>query len=98
VAATVSGSLDLDRTLTTALQAVISVVGAEAGGISLIDEDEGVVVLRAQHGWEQDFVTEPMRIPLGKGMSGQVIRDDQVLVYNDLSGTEELAIPSVRNE
>lgn len=98
VAATVSGSLDLDRTLTTALQAVISVVGAEAGGISLIDEDEGVVVLRAQHGWEQDFVTEPMRIPLGKGMSGQVISDDQVLVYNDLTGTEEVAIPSVRNE
>ncbi len=98
VAATVSQSLDLDWTLTTALQAVINVVGAEAGGISLIDEEAGEVVLRAQHGWTNDFVSQPMRIPFGKGMSGQVIRTDHVVTYNNLDGTEELAIPSVRNE
>jgi len=98
VAATVSQSLDLNRTLKTALQAVLDVVGAEAGGISLIDERAGEVVLRAQQGWLHDFVATPMRIPLGKGMSGKVIASNDVVLDNDLDGTEELAVPSFREE
>ena len=98
VAATVSQSLDLDRTLKTALQAVLEVVGAEAGGISLIDERAGEVVLRAQQGWLHDFVTAPMRIPLGKGMSGRVISNNDVVLDNDLDGTEELAVPRFLDE
>lgn len=98
VAATVSQSLDLDRTLNTALQTVVAIVGAEAGGISLIDEDAHEVILRAQFGWQQDFVTRPMRIPMGEGMSGNVIDNDRVVVNNHLDGTEALAIPSFHNE
>lgn len=99
VATTVSQSLDLDLTLSTALQAVLDIVGAEAGGISLIDEQAGEVVLRAQQGWSQDFVnTRPMRIPLGKGMSGQVIANDDVVVNDDLTGSEQLAVPSFHDE
>lgn len=98
VAAAVSQSLDLNRTLHTALQAVLNTVGAEAGGISLIDEAAGEVVLRAQHGWVQDFVTKPMRIPLGEGMSGHVIANDTVIVENDFDHSEPLAVPSFHNE
>ncbi len=98
VAATVSQSLDLNRTLKTALQAVLDVVGAEAGGISLIDEEAGEVVLRAQRGWTHDFVSPPMRIPVGKGMSGRVILSNDVVVDNDMDGTEELAVPRFRDE
>lgn len=98
VAATVSQSLDLDYTLAIALKAVLNVVDAEAAGISLIDEEAGEVVLRAQEGWTSDFVSRPMRIPLGKGMSGQVIASDDVIVDNDLDGTEELAVPSFHEE
>jgi two-component system, NtrC family, sensor histidine kinase KinB len=98
VAQTVGQSLDLDRTLQTALNAVLSVVNAEAGGISLIDDDRHEVVLRSQKGWHHDHVTQPMRIPFGRGMSGQVISNDQVLVDNDLDGTEVLAVPSFHEE
>ncbi len=99
VAATVGNSLDLNSTLDTALQAVTNVVGAEAAGISLIDEKAGEVVLRAQLGWINDFVVDnPMRIPLGKGMSGHVITNDEVVVHNDLSGHEEYAVPSFSRE
>jgi PAS domain S-box-containing protein len=99
VAASVSQSLDLDRTLTIALTAVLDTVGAEAGGISLIDESDGMVVLRAQQGWMQDFVQQkPMRIPLGEGMSGRVIATDSVVVNNNLSGDEQLAVPSFHDE
>lgn len=98
VAATVSQSLDLDRTLTTALRAVLNVVGADAGGISLIDREAGEVVLRAQQGWTHDFVSPPMRIPLGKGMSGRVINSDDVVLDNHLDGSEELAVPRFKDE
>ena len=74
VAATVGHSLDLNIVLNTALQAVTQVVEAEAAGISLIDEDANEIVLRAQLGWINDFVVDnPMRIPMGRGMSWEVI-------------------------
>lgn len=99
VAATVGNSLDLSATLDTALQAVTSVVGAEAAGISLIDEEASEVVLRAQQGWINDFVVDnPMRIPLGKGMSGEVISNDAVIVHNDLNGDEDYAVSSFSKE
>lgn len=99
VASSISQSLDLNQTLETALQAVLNVTGAEAGGISLIDEQAGEVVLRAQRGWMQDFVqARPMRIPLGRGMSGRVIDNDTVVVNNDLDEREQLAVPSFHEE
>lgn len=99
VATAVSQSLDLDETLSTALQAVLDIVDAEAGGISLIDEEAGEVVLRAQRGWTQDFVVaRPMRIPLGQGMSGRVISSDKVVVVNNFTRDEELAVPSFHDE
>jgi two-component system, NtrC family, sensor histidine kinase KinB len=98
VAATVSQTLDLSQTLATALQAVLNVVGAEAGGISLIDEQANEVILRAQQGWPHDFVNPPMRIPVGQGMSGKVIATNDIVVDNNLDGTEQLAVPRFHDE
>ncbi len=97
VAATVSQCLDLNKTLDTALDAVLSIINVEAAGISLIDEESGELVLRAQRGWKLDFVSEPMRIKPGMGLSGQVIDEDKVIVTNDL-GSARLAVPSFREE
>ena len=99
VATTVGQSLDLDRTLATALQTVLDIVDAEAGGISLIDYEVGELVLRAQQGWSQDFVkNRSFRIPLGQGMSGEVLQKDDVVVYDELNGTEPLAVQSFHDE
>jgi PAS domain S-box-containing protein len=99
VATTVGHSLDLQVTLDTALKAVTAVVGAEAAGISLIDYETGDVVLRAQLGWINDFVVNnPMRIPAGEGMSGQVIQNDDLIVHNNLTGEEDYAVPSFSKE
>lgn len=98
VAATVSQTLDLDKTLKTALQAVLSVVGAEAGGISLIDEKANEVVLRAQQGWPDDFTNPPMRIPMGQGMSGKVISTNDIVVDNDFTEADVLAVPRFHDE
>jgi PAS domain S-box-containing protein len=99
VATTVGQSLDLDRTLQKALEAVTRICHAEAGGISLIEEGTQDVVLQAQLGWSNDFVNaEPMRIPAGEGMSGIVIARDEVLVVSDLNGGFDFAVPSFRQE
>jgi two-component system, NtrC family, sensor histidine kinase KinB len=99
VAANISQSLDLEYTLETALQVTLDVTNAQAGGISLIDHEAGEVVLRAQRGWLRDFVREnPMRIPMGKGMSWDVITNDHAVVNNNLDETLPLAVPSFHDE
>ncbi|MBN1566002.1 MAG: hypothetical protein JXA10_19335, partial [Anaerolineae bacterium] len=48
VATTVSQSLNLEKTLETALDAVLQVIEMDSAGISLVDEVNGELVLRAQ--------------------------------------------------
>ena len=99
VATAVSTSLDLDEVLDAALQVVLDVVGAEASGISLINEATNELVLRAQLGWVHDFIKEnPMRIPLGAGMSGDVITNNHAVVDNHLEDNHNLAFPSFHKE
>ncbi len=98
VAATVSQSLDLEVTLETALDAVLGVIRVDSAGISLVDEEAGELVLRAQRGWRYDFVTEPMRIPLGQGMSGVAVRNDEVVITGDVADASNLAVPEFARE
>lgn len=98
VAATVSQVLDLDLALQTALDAVLGIIGVEAAGISLVDEQSGELVLRAQRGWTLDFVSKPMRIKLGEGLSGQVVAHNKVVVTGDLTDDQRLAVPAFSQE
>ena len=98
VAATVSQSLDLDVTLNTALDAVLSVIQVDAAGISLVDEAARQLVLRAQRGWKHDFVSKPMSIPLGQGLSGLAIAEDRLVVTGDVRDDQRLAVPSFNKE
>lgn len=98
VATTVSQSLDLDETLSTALDVVLKIVQADAGGISLIDEEAQEVVIRAQHGWTRNLDERPIRVPIGKGMSGRVLSANQAILDNNLDGSDELAVPSFLEE
>ena len=59
VAAKVGVSLSFEDTLNTALHEVCNVTGAEASGLSLINEERTEVVLRAQLGWLNDFISPP---------------------------------------
>ncbi len=94
VAATVSQSLDLDRTLETALAAVLNVIPVDSAGISLVDEAAGELVLRAQRGWRYDFVSTPMRIPIGHGMSGVAVKNDEVVITTGgVADDPRLAVP-----
>src|SRR5258707_8812981 len=54
--------------------------------------------MRAQRGWKYDFVTNPMRIKLGYGMSGQAVSNDEVVITGDVSNDPRLAVPAFGQE
>lgn len=99
VSIAVSSSLNLDDTMNQALQTIVNVTHAEASGISILDTERNELVLRAQLGWQRDFINEnPMRIPIGEGLSSQVINEDRPFIFNHLTGKETYAIPSFTEE
>src|SRR5258708_6252951 len=98
VTTAVSQTLDLNVTLQTALEAVLSVIPVDASGISMVDEAAGELVLRAQRGWKNDFVSEPMRIKLGQGLSAQAGTNDEVVITRDLANDLRLYVPAHHDE
>ncbi|MFN8377281.1 MAG: ATP-binding protein [Anaerolineae bacterium] len=100
IASAVSQSLSLDETLHAALAEVLLVIGAQAGGISLVDEGTNELVFRAQQGWRHDFVHQnPVRMPVRNGgMSGEVLSTNRPFVNNDLTGLEPVSVPAFHDE
>ncbi len=98
VAATVSQSLDLEKTLNVALDLALAVIGVEAGGISLVDKKAGELVMRVHRGWRQPDLGNSMRIKLGTGLSGLVTTSGQVLVTGDVRDDPRLAVPAFGRE
>ena len=98
VSATVSQSLDLETTLSTALDKALEVVGTEAGAISLIDEETQELVIRVHRGWRQQDLADNMRVKLGQGLSGQAVLTGEVVVTGRLDDEPRLAVPQVRAE
>jgi two-component system phosphate regulon sensor histidine kinase PhoR len=99
VVSAVSQTLDLNQALQTAMQAVLSVIPVESSGISLIDEKAGELVMRAQHGLKYDFVSTPMRIKLGHGLSGQAVSTGELVVIRGvLQDDPRLYVPAFAME
>jgi GAF domain-containing protein len=98
VSESVSQSLDLDTTLTAALDKALEVVGVEAGAISLIDPDARELVIRVHRGWRQQDLVQNLRVKLGEGLSGQAVTTGDVIVTGRLDDEPRLAVPRVRDE
>src|SRR5512143_974653 len=98
VSATVSQSLDLETTLTTALDKALEVVGFESGAISLVDEEARQLVIRVHRGWRQQDLANNMHLQLGQGLSGQAVATGEVIVTGSLDNESRLAVPQVRQE
>jgi PAS domain S-box-containing protein len=98
VTTAVTQSLDLNMTLQTALEAVLTVIPVDASGISMVDESAGELVMKAQRGWKHDFTTTPMRIRLGEGLSGRAVTNDEVVITGDVSSDPRLVVPEFMAE
>ncbi|PJF42477.1 MAG: hypothetical protein CUN50_03945 [Candidatus Thermofonsia Clade 1 bacterium] len=93
-----ANSPDLNHTLSAALEAVLKLVPLDASGISLIDYAAEELVMYAQRGWRRDFTSEPMRVKLGEGISGLVIRSGEPVITGDLSDDPRLQVPAFIEE
>jgi signal transduction histidine kinase/ligand-binding sensor domain-containing protein len=85
VASVVSRSLDLQEILSSALDKTLEVIGTEAGGIYLLQQDTQVLTIAAHEGLSAQFVAEIDNLKVGEGFSGQVAETGEPLVVQDVS-------------
>lgn len=98
IAAVVSRSLDLEEVLHDALDKSLQVMEVEAGGIYLLDEEEGILTVAAHQGFGPQFVAAIDRLKVGEGFSGRVVQSGQPLVARDISTDPRLTRTAVREE
>jgi GAF domain-containing protein/HAMP domain-containing protein len=96
IAAVVSQSLELGEVLNAALDKTLEVMDMETGGIYLLDQDAGVLMIAAQRGLSQELVTDMDRLKVGEGLSGRVMQSGQPLVVKDVSADPRLTRMLVR--
>lgn len=85
VASAVNQSLDLGVVLNSALDSALDVMGAEVGGILLLDEETRTLSYAVHRGVSEQFVLGMARLPLGEGIAGQAALSGQTLVVDDLA-------------
>ncbi len=83
VATSLGQSLDVETTLNMALDQTLAILGLQAGGISLIDDKTGELVVRIHRGWHQPARVSTVRLKPEDSWLGQVIAGNQVWVTSD---------------
>src|SRR5205085_5480342 len=91
----VSSSLDLPTVLTTIVANAARLSGSEGGVLYEYDEDEGVFVLRATHGTDDELVAmlKQGRVRLGEGTAGRAGASRAPFQIEDLAASDAMASP-----
>src|SRR3972149_8636530 len=84
VSSAVSGLLDLDTILRTALDTVLELINGDIGGILLLDDDTKTLVYRVQRGLSAKYVEET-RILIGESIAGKVAEAGEPIILEDIS-------------
>ncbi|MFZ5916730.1 MAG: response regulator [Chloroflexota bacterium] len=81
-----SASMELKEVMDRTLRIVSSAVGASHGSIMLMDQSQGVLVIRAIMGREKPLPPEGEPTPFapGKGLAGQVYQNRQTMLIADV--------------
>jgi len=80
---TMTSSLDLEQILTTVMKETALVLKTEAASVLLLDEESSELVFEAAVGPRSEKV-KGLRLPLGQGIAGWVIREDQPLLVPEI--------------
>lgn len=91
IAWVVSRSLDLNEILNSALEHTSQAMGAEAGGIYLLDEKDTLLNLAAHRGLGPEFLGSIDGLRVGEGFSGWVVQTGQPLIVDDAAADPRLA-------
>jgi len=93
VAGTVSRSLDLDITLNRALDKVMALAHADAGGILLYHERSRTLSYRVYRGLSEEFVRKIGRIGLGEGIAGRAAELRKPIISDDIARDPRITRP-----
>ncbi|HEY75705.1 MAG TPA: GAF domain-containing protein [Thermoflexia bacterium] len=96
IAARLSQTLDLEEVLNTAIDEVVRALVVEAAAVSLLDEQKGELMIRAQRGLRNSYVG--VRIPIDRGLSGHVVRTGEPLITGEVRDDPRLAVPAFSEE
>ena len=84
MAAIVNESVNVDEILNRAMDEALRLVGVEAAGMLLLDEEAGELVTVAQRGMSDELFQAVKRIKLGEGLSGQAAQTGQPVVIGNV--------------
>ncbi|MBI4212933.1 MAG: GAF domain-containing protein [Chloroflexi bacterium] len=96
VAASVSQSLELQTVMDAALDNVLPLMTADAGGILLWDERGESLEYRAYRGLSDEFVRGVSGLKLGEGIAGRVAASAGPIVVEDIATDERVNREVVR--
>ena len=96
VAASVSQSLDLSAVMDAALDNVLKLMAADAGGILLWDERATVLSYRSYRGLSDEFVGGVAGLKRGEGIAGRVAASGEPIVVEDIAVDERVTRDVVR--
>lgn len=90
VAATISQSLDLQVVMESALDKVLPLIGADAGGILLWDAGAGGLAYRASRGLTEEFLQSVAGVRGDEGIAGKVVASGEAVVVEDIAADERV--------
>ena len=77
----VTSSLSLDTVLTTAVDAAVSLTGAQEGSLLLLDERTGELYVRAERNFDDTFV-RTFRLKVEDSLAGRVVESGEPLLIS----------------
>jgi signal transduction histidine kinase len=90
VAGAVSRTVDLQRIMEDALDKTLEIMGIEAGGIYLVQEEAQALTIVAHRGLSAQFVDEIDHLKVGEGFSGRVVQTGEPMVVRELPADPRL--------
>ena len=85
VASVINRPLPLQEMMDRVVETVIKVVEADAGGIRLLDQATGELVIVSCRGLSPEYVRQVDRLRLGEGIVGRVAQSGEPLVVEDMA-------------
>ena len=81
----VEQSMDMDRVLPAALEAILEATNGEAAEVWLVDRQQGVVYLRHHEGKAKEAFADITRFPIGEGYPGIVAQTGRTILSHNLT-------------
>jgi signal transduction histidine kinase len=84
IAAAINQALDLETLLADAVERVVQVAGADAGGIRLLDLQSGVLSFVVSQGLSPEYAARIQSVRLGEGIVGRVALTGEPVLIADM--------------